>query len=282
MTQSLQTTLRRSWPTIVLTTLLFMSVAFGVSMTLPKEYGSTFSVLIVERGQNLDSFTAAKSAERLTLSLNQILTTTSFADQVRARLTYAGHAPDNDPLFAEDATTRRKEWLRRFTSRTYPSVGLLKISTFDEDRGNALVAATAFANVLVDHGAEYMGGGGNVMLKVVDAPLASDLPVRPNVLMNMAAAGIIGLFAATGFASLRKENAARTLQRQTAARAIAGQPSLVRAAEAMVQARAMPEPVTLPRERIERETEQAAPIRTQDASVASVPGQEQPVIWRMP
>ena len=196
-------TLRRNKAVVILMALVGVAVAIGVSLTQPFEYRSTFSVLVIEKGNNQDAFTAAKSAERLSLSLGQIIYTTSFYDKVMR----SKYMP-NSAIFPTDDQQRRAEWKRRIDTRVMPDIGQMKISVYDRDANNATALANALAMVLSEQGTEYLGGSDGVTLKVVDYPLTSKRPARPNIPMNLLAGLLLGGGAATGYLT------ARALRRQ--------------------------------------------------------------------
>ncbi|MFA6197573.1 MAG: Wzz/FepE/Etk N-terminal domain-containing protein [Patescibacteria group bacterium] len=196
-------TLRRNKTLVILMALVGIVVAIGVTLVQPFEYRTTFSVLVIEKGNNQDAFTAAKSAERLSLSLGQIIYTTSFYDKVM----HSKYMP-NSAIFPNDDQQRRAEWKRRIDTRVMSDIGQMKISVYDRNSSNATALANALAMVLSEQGTEYLGGSDGVTLKVVDYPLTSKRPARPNIPFNLLAGFLLGGGAATGYL------AAWTIRRQ--------------------------------------------------------------------
>jgi capsular polysaccharide biosynthesis protein len=191
-------TLRHNKALVILMAMVGILVAIGVTLFQPFEYRSTFSVLVIEKGNTQDAFTAAKSAERLSLSLGQIIYTTSFYDKVMQ----SEFIPAN-VTFPSDDQQRRDEWKRRIETRVMPDIGQMKISVYDRDAASATALANALAMVLSEQGTEYLGGSDGVTLKVVDYPLTSKRPARPNIPMNLAAGLLLGSGAAVGYLTAR-------------------------------------------------------------------------------
>lgn len=198
-------TLKRNKALVILVALVGTVVAIGVTLIQPFEYRTTFSVLVIEKGSSQDAFTAAKSAERLSLSLGQIIYTTSFYDKV----IHSSYLPSNIK-FPTDDQQRREEWKRRIETRVMPDIGQMKISVYDRNSSNATSLANALAMVLSEQGTEYLGGSDGVTLKVVDYPLTSKRPARPNIPLNLMAGFLLGGGAAAGYLT------ARTIRRQPA------------------------------------------------------------------
>jgi len=47
--------------------------------------------------------------------------------------------------------------------------------------------------VLVEQGSQYHGGGEQVEIKLIDKPIVSNYPVRPNLILNAIVALLVGL-----------------------------------------------------------------------------------------
>lgn len=185
------------------------AVALALLVTLTQEpaYRSNFSLLVIEQQEQLDGYAAAKSAERISVSLGQLLYTDSFAQKVYDRVKDTGLV-DDTVFFAADAQARRAGWKHNVETRVLPDVGMLKISVYHPDQETAETIAQSIATVLVEQGTEYLGGGTNVVLKTVDFPLTSKAPVRPNILLNMIAGFVLGLGGAFAFFALTTRRAA--------------------------------------------------------------------------
>lgn len=199
--------LKKHQISILATMLVAILVGIGVSLFQPMEYRSGFSILVIEKQPSLDGYAAAKAAERLTTSLGEVLGTATFIEQVHDQVKDTALAND-ETIFPSDEQKRREEWKRDVTAQVLPSVGMLKIAVYHHDRTAANDLATAVAKVLVDQGPTYLGGQ-NIVLNVVDAPLTSKRPVRPNYLVNALAAMAVGFGVAFGFHALRFTFASR-------------------------------------------------------------------------
>jgi len=186
------TILKRHWVAIMVTTFITFSVSVALTVTQPMEYRSAFTVLAIDNDANLDGYAAAKSAERLSQSLGRTIPTTVFADFVYGQLKARADLKDN-PLISSDIQTRRDEWSKRITVQSIPDVGQVKVAVYQSDRTQAEIIANAISIAVTATGSEYLGGGKDVVLKIVDTPLTTKTPVRPNVFANLAVGIILGL-----------------------------------------------------------------------------------------
>lgn len=158
--------------------------ALLVSAFFPLKYSATTRLLIIPKSSlGVDPYTAVKSAERISENLAQIVFTTSFFD----RVTRAGFSLDLSAFNNVSEIQKRKFWKKMVSPEVLSGTALLGITIFHEDKEQAKNWASAAAYTLQTQGFEYTGG--NVDIKIVDTPILSRFPVKPNFLMN----GFLGL-----------------------------------------------------------------------------------------
>lgn len=155
-----------------------------VSAFFPLKYSATTRLLIIPKSSlGVDPYTAVKSAERVSENLAQIIFTTSFFE----RVTRAGFNLDLSAFNNASEIQKRKLWKKMVSPEVLSGTALLGITVFHADKEQAKNWASAIAYTLQTQGFEYTGG--NVDIKIVDTPILSRWPVKPNFLMN----GFLGL-----------------------------------------------------------------------------------------
>lgn len=204
------TIFKRHQIAVLMMMILGILVSLGFSFVQPLEYRGGFSVLVVEKEGSLDGYAASKSAERLSTSLGQVLYTASFAKKVITELQGTSLVHDN-ALFPADETKQREQWKHHVETRILPDVGMLHIAVYHPKREQAAQLAAAVAQVLVRDGTQYIGGQ-DVQLELVNPPLASQHPVRPNFLLNAIVGLVLGGIIALGFFLLRSLGAESAYQ----------------------------------------------------------------------
>lgn len=172
-------------------------ISMGVSLLWPLEYQAQARVLITpsvsSQGEIFDQFTALKSAEQMGKTLTQVTHTTLFQNRV-IQAPYDIQAG----RFEKDPRKRRKEWAKKVSAEMIPGSGVLVLSVFDEDVYRAEQLAQAVAEVLVMTGAEYLPG--RVDIRIVDPPIVSRFPMRPNVLLRALVGLVFGVIIAMVYA----------------------------------------------------------------------------------
>lgn len=185
------TILMRGWSTIVLFAILGLVLAVVLSFLRPLEYSSTIRLLIIQNVGVVDAYTAARSSERIADDLSTITYTTSFYNKVMD----AGFGID-ESYFPEDDYKQRKKWNKTISTTVARGTGLLTIKAFHRDIEQAELIAHAIAFVLTNEGWTYTSGG-NITVRLVDEPLNSRWPARPNLPANgfsgLVLGGLLGL-----------------------------------------------------------------------------------------
>lgn len=180
-------TLRRSWKTLLGFAALGLVVSGMATFVQPLRYGATARLLVIQRtSYGVDPFTAVKSAERVAENLAQVISTTDFFIKVIEQ-----DATINTNYFSSRADVARRQWRRMARTSVAPGTGLLAVTVLHPDTVEATKISKAVAEVLTSRGREYIGG--DIEIKLVDAPIASRFPVAPNIPVNLASGLVLGL-----------------------------------------------------------------------------------------
>ncbi|MFA7314433.1 MAG: Wzz/FepE/Etk N-terminal domain-containing protein [Candidatus Magasanikbacteria bacterium] len=180
--------LRRRFKLIFLVGFLVALLSVGLTFIFPLEYRADAQVLIISKSNNgIDPYTLVRSAERVGDNVIQVMKTDDFYQKVKAQKNY-----DIDWTFFENKGERekRKLWQKTLVPSVVYGTGVLNISTFSTNSDNAVKLAAASADALVSQGWQYVGG--DVTMKVVNNPIATRWPVRPNIALNALLGFIVG------------------------------------------------------------------------------------------
>ncbi len=186
--------LLKRWKTILAFGLAAAVFGAGLSLLFPLQYSSTMRLLVIQKQlSQTDPYTAIKASEQIADNLGQIIYTTSFYDKVMA----AKFNVDQG-VFSQDEIKRRRQWRDMIGTQVIRGTGMLQVTVYDTDKDQAEQIARAIAFVLTTEGWQYVGGG-DLQVKLVDDPLQSRFPVRPNIPANAFTGFILGLFAGSGY-----------------------------------------------------------------------------------
>lgn len=179
--------LKRRWRMVAAFGAVGLLVSALATFVQPLRYGSTVRLLIIQKSIfGVDPFTAIKSAERVAQNLSEVLTTTDFFTKVLAE-----DPTIDQSYFSEKPTIRRRQWKRMVRTELTPNTGLLTVTILHPAPEEAGKVAQAVSDVFTTRGREYVGG--DLEIKLVDAPLGSRFPVSPNIPVNLGAGLFVGV-----------------------------------------------------------------------------------------
>ncbi|MDD5251664.1 MAG: Wzz/FepE/Etk N-terminal domain-containing protein [Patescibacteria group bacterium] len=187
-------TLWRGSKTIVMFGLMAALFGAGLSFVFPLQYSSTMRLLIIQKQlSQADPYTAIKASERIADNLGQIIYTTSFYEKVM------GAKFNTDAsVFSADEVKKRRQWREMIDTQVIRGTGMLAVTVYHVDRDQAEQFARAIAFVLTTDGAQYVGGG-DLEIKLVDEPLQSRFPVKPNIPANAFTGLVLGIIVGSGY-----------------------------------------------------------------------------------
>lgn len=195
-----------AWPTIFLFGTIGLLLGVLLSFIPRLEYSSTTRLLITQQLGAVDAYTASRSAERVAEDLANAAYTSSFYDQI-----FEENPEIDRSYFPQGEARFRSRWEDAISTSVSRGTGLLTIRAFHEDAEQAEEIATAVAELLSQQGWTYTSGG-NITVQVVDDPLNSRFPVRPNILLNAFSGFILGLLAGAGYILIQTERIRRRHQ----------------------------------------------------------------------
>ncbi|PIR76661.1 MAG: hypothetical protein COU32_00915 [Candidatus Magasanikbacteria bacterium CG10_big_fil_rev_8_21_14_0_10_42_10] len=164
-------------------------LAAGVTLLFPLEYRADAGVLIISQSRyGVDPYTVVKSAERIADNIVQVMGTDDFYEKVKQQDGYTINWNVFDTL---DARKKRNAWQKGVQGSVVYGTGVLNISAYSTDPEQAKDLAGAAADTLVSKGWQYVGG--DVTLQVVNHPVVTKWPVRPNIFTNAVLGFAVGV-----------------------------------------------------------------------------------------
>lgn len=163
----------------------------AVTLFMPLSYRATLRLLITQRAAfTLDPYTAIRSTELIGDNLAQIVNTSSFFEKTLK----AGYNID-ESYFQKDELSRRKQWARAAQSGMVRGTGILAVNVYHPNKDQAVQIASAIAFLLAREGGDYVGR--DIQIRLVDSPITSRFPVRPNIAGNMLGGFLGGILVST-------------------------------------------------------------------------------------
>jgi capsular polysaccharide biosynthesis protein len=186
--------LKRRYKLVVLVGLFAATLSLLASFIFPLEYRADAQVLIISKSRSgVDPYTVVKSAERVAENIVAVMRTDDFYKKV---VFESGRNLDTSRFDAVSERKKRKLWQKTLQTSVVYGTGVLNISAYHPSPAEAKRFASAAADTLAAKGWEYIGG--DVTIKVVNEPVVSRFPVRPNLLINILAGFVAGIIVMGG------------------------------------------------------------------------------------
>lgn len=189
---------------VIASALIAGSLALLFSLLQPLEYSSSVRLLVLQKNQSsMDPYTALKAAEQVGDTLSQVVYTSAFLDRV---LTIDQTIDRN--IFSSSERKKRKTWSHMTEARSGRGSGFLTITVYHRDKVEAHKIVQAMTNVLITEGWQYVNS--DIVIRVVDSPLDSRFPVKPDIPVNVFSGCIFGIsigLAFTAYHERRKRKA---------------------------------------------------------------------------
>lgn len=169
----------------------FFAVLLGLVFSFPPQYRADAQVLVIAKSRyGIDPYTAAKSAEQISGSVVQIVETNDFYEKVTMQ---SGRNLDLSKFNDLSERKKRKAWRKMVDASAVYGTGVLNVSVYHKNQEQAKEWASAVADTLVNSGWEYIGT--DIGMKVVNTPVVTNWPVRPNFILNLILGFAVGALA---------------------------------------------------------------------------------------
>ncbi|MDO8499322.1 MAG: Wzz/FepE/Etk N-terminal domain-containing protein [bacterium] len=161
--------------------------ALTVSFFLPRYYSAEAQLLIIVRGgTGTDAYTQSKAADLAGENLAQVIRTQDFYTKVME----SGSAVNRDRWQGLTERRRRRAWARDVRAVVDYGTGVLSLKVYGLGESDTAALSGAVVNTLVTRGWEYAGS--DVSIRVLNSPLVSYLPGRPNFVLNTVVGFVLG------------------------------------------------------------------------------------------
>jgi capsular polysaccharide biosynthesis protein len=188
---------------------LFIILGAGIIAVQRFKYSSKSQLLVVqEYNRTVDAYTASKSNEYLSSVLANVVVSNSFFTKV----TEAGF-DINTSYFGDNTKDQMKEWNRTVSAKSISDSGIISVVVYHPDRSQAEKIDRAINHVLMTQNAAYHGSGDTVKVRLIDQPITSTLPVKPDIFLTMALAIALGFVTSLIYIYLAPTPALRTAHR---------------------------------------------------------------------
>lgn len=171
----------------------FLLLGLIFSFAQPLKYRSSIKLLVVQNSTSgsSDAYAMMRSTEYLSKVLTKVTYSTTFADKV-----FVASGDIDRAYFGDTAKKLSKTWEKTVESKNVNETGIMEINVYHTNREQAEKIVRSIGAILITQNNEYHGMGESIKVKLLDQPITTNYPVKPNLPVNMAIALFTGLFVA--------------------------------------------------------------------------------------
>ena len=175
---------------IVSAWLIFIILGAAATFIQPLKYEAKSRLLLVQNVSGVDPYTVSKSNQYLSSLFSQVVYSNSFFELVTSANSF-----DIDKNYFSDNYKKQMNIWKKTISAKSNDAGIIEISIYHPNPYQAKQIALGVNDILINQGFNYQGGGESVKIKIIDQPLISDYPVKPNIIFNFLAFSALGILA---------------------------------------------------------------------------------------
>lgn len=205
-TSQLRQIIKKKARAIFSITLAFLIMAALLTFSQPLKYRSQSRLLIIQN-ISADPYTVSRSNQYLSNLFSQIIYSSSFFDLALSNNRYT----IDKNYFNGNYKKQMKLWEKTVAAQSVGDTGIIEIDVYHANPLQAKQLSLAVNDTLMTQSFNYQGNNQNqVKFEVIDQPIVSDYPVKPNVLTNLLGALILGFIFSLIYIYLFPENNPKT------------------------------------------------------------------------
>jgi len=197
--------LRTKKQTIASVVILFLAITAIFTFSQPLKYNSKSSVLVVQGfAPGTDQYAVSKSNEYIGNILAKVISSNLFYNDV-----ISSGFNINKNYFSKINNINREmdKWRKTVQARAISDTGIIDIKIYHPDKQQLDQVAMAVNFILQSKHGQYHGLGSKVAIKIIDKPIISIWPTKPNIILNLLLAAIAGLIVSFYYIYLFHEKA---------------------------------------------------------------------------
>ena len=182
--------IKRKKQTILVIMLIGIVLTAIASLAQTMKYSTHSRLLVVQNSVGDDTYALSKSNEYLGNLFAEIIRSSSFYDQI-----LSSNLNIDRSYFAGTYGQQIKKWQKTVETKTQSNTGIIDVTVYHPNVQEAKKIALAINNILISNNQNYQSGQ-SVRINIIDQPLSSAYPTKPNLPFNLLAATLISLFLA--------------------------------------------------------------------------------------
>lgn len=187
--------------TTVITIIMFFVIA-GLIITLaqPLKYQAKSRLLILQPNTGNDAYLTARSNEYIGGLISEVVYSGSFLDSLKN----SNYIFDRN-YFGGSYKDSIKKWRKTISTKNSGDTGVINIEVFHTDPEEAKKISQAVNELIISGQSPYRFNSEQIKISIIDQPITSSFPVKPNLPLTFVLSIVFGLMTACSYVYLFPE-----------------------------------------------------------------------------
>ncbi len=179
--------------TVISITLIFVIIGLIVTLLQPLKYSSKSRLLILQNTSS-DAYTVSKSNEYVGGLISEVIYSGSFLDSLKA-----SNSIFDRNYFNDTYKKNVKKWGETVFARSSGSTGVIDIEIYHTNPEEAKNISNAVNQLIISGQSPYKFNPEQTKISIIDEPVVSSFPVKPNIPVNLALSLLFGFLAGCSY-----------------------------------------------------------------------------------
>lgn len=186
--------LKKRKTTVISITLIFVIIGLIITLVQPLKYRSKSRLLILQPSTSSDAYTVARSNEYVGSLISEVIYSGSFLDSLKS----SDYVFDRN-YFNDTYKENVKKWGKTVFARSSGSTGVIDIEIYHTNPEEAKRISNAVNQLIISGQSPYKFNADQTKISIIDEPVVSSFPVKPNIPVNLAISILFGFLAGCSY-----------------------------------------------------------------------------------
>jgi len=180
--------------TVISITLIFVIVGLTITLIQPLKYSAKSRLLILQSSSSTDAYTVARSNEYVGSLISEVIYSGSFLDSLEN-----SSAVFDRNYFNGNYKDNVKKWSETVFARSSGSTGVIDVEVYHTNPEEAKNIANGVNQLIISGQSPYKFDPNQTKINIIDEPVVSTFPVKPNILINLSLSLLFGFLSACSY-----------------------------------------------------------------------------------
>jgi len=183
--------------TVISITLIFVIIGLLITLAQPLKYRSKSRLLILQPNTATDAYAVARSNQYVGGLISEVIYSGSFLDSLNA-----SDFSFNRNYFNSTYKENLKKWKKTVFARSSGDTGIIDIEIYHTNPEEARKISLAVNQLIISGQSPYKFNANQTKISIIDQPIISSFPVKPNIPINLAMSLFFGFMSACSYVYL--------------------------------------------------------------------------------